>query len=69
MPDTSIENQPDEQPDESLGLEQLPQSELEASPGSENQPAVDLTDASIPGNATAPPASSPSSSETQENHT
>lgn len=32
-----------QEPDESLGVEQLPQDELEASPGPENEPAADQT--------------------------
>ncbi|HEY9654326.1 MAG TPA: hypothetical protein V6C50_02435 [Crinalium sp.] len=64
---TPVEKQADSQPDESLGVEQLPQSELEASPGDRNQQAFEMTNANSTGNATATPASPPLSPNAQEN--
>jgi len=47
-------NQPDSEPDsESLGVEQLPQDELDASPGDENSNASNL-DSDAAGVATTP---------------
>ncbi|MBW4487378.1 MAG: hypothetical protein KME12_06270 [Trichocoleus desertorum ATA4-8-CV12] len=46
----------DEQKDESLGVEQLPQAELEASPGSNSVQADSDTDANDPNAHQAAPA-------------